>query len=374
MIKRKIYNWHYDDWPQFEYDLTVVQEKLYEYATLTGKIYGVQEAITKDQKILSQVDLMILEALKTSEIEGEYLSRKDVKSSIRNNLGLNKPKEPIRDMNAKGAGELMLLVREEFKKPLSNKMLFGWHKKLFPIAKGLRVGAYRNHPEPMQVISGAMGKEKIHYEAPPSDRVKADMKRFIEWFNYSAKDQTLRKHMAPIRAAIAHLHFESIHPFEDGNGRVGRAISEKALSQGLDAPVMLSLSKSIVSKKKDYYEALKLGQRSLEITPWLVYFIDMILHAQEEALSTIQFTIKKTKFFDAHKKALNARQLKVVKRVMRDGEDEFEGGLNVRKYIAITRTSKPTATRDLQDLVTKNLIKPVGKGRSTRYEINFNTV
>lgn len=371
MKKRKIYNWHYDDWPVFEYDLSVVEDKLYEYAALTGKIYGAQEAVTKDQKILSQVEMMILEALKTSEIEGEYLSRKDVKSSIRNNLGLNIPQKPIRDLQAKGAGELMILVREEYKKPLSNKMLFDWHKKLFPVGKGLKVGAYRNHPEPMQVISGAMGKQKVHYEAPPSAQVKADMKRFIEWYNESAKDKSMRKHMAPIRSAIAHLHFESIHPFEDGNGRVGRAISEKALSQGLEAPVMLSLSKSIVSKKKDYYEALKFGQRSLEITPWLVYFLDMILDAQMDALSTIRFTIKKTRFFDAHKKALNSRQLKVVKRVMRDGEGEFEGGLNVRKYIAITRTSKPTATRDLQDLVNKNLITVIGKGRSTRYEINY---
>lgn len=371
MMKRKIYNWHYDDWPQFEYDLAVVQEKLYEYATLTGKIYGVQEAITKDQKILSQVDMMIIEALKTSEIEGEYLSRKDVKSSIRNNLGLNRPQEPIRDMKAKGAGELMLLVREEFKKPLSNKMLFDWHKKLFPVSNGLRIGAYRNHPEPMQVISGAMGKEKIHYEAPPSAQIQAEMKQFIKWFNDSAKEPSMRKQKAPLRSALAHLYFESIHPFEDGNGRVGRAISEKVLSQGLEAPVMLSLSKSIVSTKKEYYKALQKGQRNLEITPWLVYFIDMILHAQQEALSTIQFTIKKTKFFDAHKKALNARQLKVVKRVMRDGEDEFEGGLNVRKYIAIARTSKPTATRDLQDLVAKKLILPIGKARSTRYVINY---
>lgn len=372
MKKRRRYNWHYDDWPVFEYDLSAVEDKLYDYAALTGKIYGAQEAVTKDQKILSEVDMMIIEALKTSEIEGEYLSRKDVKSSIRNNLGLNKPQKPIRDLQAKGAGELMILVRENFKKPLSHRMLFDWHKKLFPVAKGLKVGAYRDHPEPMQVISGAMGKQKVHYEAPPSSQVKADMKRFIEWYNESAKDGSMRKQMAPIRSAIAHLHFESIHPFEDGNGRIGRAISEKALSQGLDAPVLLSLSKSIVSKKKNYYQALQSGQRKLEITDWLVYFIDMILDAQENALSTIRFTIKKTRFFDTHRKELNPRQLKVIKRVMRDGEDEFEGGLNVRKYIAITRTSKPTATRDLQDLVAKNLVLPVGKARSTRYEINYN--
>jgi len=170
------------------------------------------------------------------------------------------------------------------------------------------------------------------------------------------------------------VHFESIHPFEDGNGRIGRAISEKALSHGLGAPVMLSLSKSIVSKKKEYYQALQTGQRSLEITPWLVYFIDMILNAQENALSTIRFTIKKARFFDAHRSDLNSRQLKVIKRVTRDGEDEFENGLNARKYIAITRTSKPTATRDLQDLVAKKLIIPIGKGRSTRYEINFERI
>ncbi len=174
-----------------------------------------------------------------------------------------------------------------------------------------------------------------------------------------------------VRSAIAHLYFESIHPFEDGNGRIGRAISEKALSQGVRRPVLLSLSKAIEANKKKYYEALQIAQRSNEITDWICYFVNMTIDAQNKAENQIEFTLKKTKFFDYFESQLNERQLKVIRRMLEEGVKGFEGGMNTKKYISISHTSKATATRDLQDLVEKTIFIPSGGGRSTSYTINL---
>jgi Fic family protein len=176
-----------------------------------------------------------------------------------------------------------------------------------------------------------------------------------------------------VRSAIAHLYFETIHPFEDGNGRIGRAIAEKALSQTIGRPVMLSLSRAIEADKNAYYTALETAQRSNEITPWVTYFIRRTLDAQMEAESQIEFTLKKTKFFDRYKGQLNERQVKVVRRMLEEGPKGFEGGMNARKYMGITKTSKATATRDLQQLLETGAFKLAGKagGRSTGYQVNL---
>ena len=174
-----------------------------------------------------------------------------------------------------------------------------------------------------------------------------------------------------MRASIRHYQFESIHPFEDGNGRIGRAIAEKALSQSMGRPVLFSLSKSIEANKSAYYNALKNAQRSNEITEWINYFVKTVLDAQIDAEQEIEFTLKKSKFYDHHKDTLNERQQKVVRRILEEGYQGFEGGMNARKYISLTSASKATATRDLQDLVQKGIFRPIGGGRSTRYEIKF---
>jgi Fic family protein len=219
----------------------------------------------------------------------------------------------------------------------------------------------------MQIVSGGIGQELVHFEAPPSKQVPAEMDGFINWFNTSQDE--IKKPI--LRAAIAHLYFESIHPFEDGNGRIGRAIAEKALSQSIGRPVLFSLSKSIEGNKKTYYDALQRAQRSNEITDWINYFVKTVLDAQIDAEQEIEFTLKKTKFFDEHKDELNDRQQKVVRRMLEEGHQGFEGGMNARKYVSLTGASKATATRDLQDLVQKEIFKPIGGGRSTRYEINL---
>jgi Fic family protein len=215
------------------------------------------------------------------------------------------------------------------------------------------------------------GKQRIHFEAPPSDRVPQEMERFITWFNQTGPGGIKEIKKAPVRSAIAHLYFEAIHPFEDGNGRIGRAIAEKALSQGIGRPALLSLSKAIEANRKEYYDALEMAQQSNEITKWINYFVKTILAAQTEAEEQIDFTLKKAKFFDRYKDQLNDRQLKVIRRMLEEGPEGFTGGMNATKYGSVTKTSKATATRDLQDLLEKGIINVVGGGRSTRYQINI---
>lgn len=274
---------------------------------------------------------------------------------------------------AAGAGELMVDVRNTFKEGLTAEKLFSWHKMLLDNAQGVTTSAWRTHEEPMQVVSVAIGKEKVHYEAPPHNRVPQEMEMYIAWFNQTAPGGTKEIKKAPVRAAIAHLYFETIHPFEDGNGRIGRAIAEKALSQGIGRPAFLSLSRTIEANKKAYYNALEKAQRTNEITEWILYFVNIVLEAQLFTEGQIDFILKKTVFFDRFKNQLNERQIKVIKRMLEEEPKGFEGGINAGKYISITKTSKATATRDLQDLIEKSVLILFGEsgGRSTRYRINI---
>lgn len=365
-----IYNWQQNDWPEFRYDLHTADESLFAFAEETGLITGMLNAMPADMQMEAIVDTMVAEAIKTSEIEGEYLSRKDVMSSICNNLGLDTKQGAIKDKKAQGVGLLMVDVRNTYAEPLTKEKLYEWHKMLMADSKNIAIGKWRSHNEPMQVVSGALGNEKVHFEAPPSAKVPKEMDRFIAWFNDTAPGGSKEIKKAVVRSAVAHLYFETIHPFEDGNGRVGRAIAEKALSQTLGRPVLLSLSRTIEADKKSYYSALERAQRSNEITDWVKYFADTTLAAQGQARELIDFVLKKTKFFDRFAAELNERQLKAVKRMMAAGPGGFEGGMNAKKYMAITKTSKATATRDLQHLADAGALIVEGGGRSTRYVLN----
>ena len=366
------YNWQQKDWTNFKYQLGDSEDQLFEFSERTGRISGFLSGLTKEAQTETMIEFMVSEAIKTSEIEGEYLNRNDVMSSIKNNLGLLAKIETVNDKRAEGIAELMIDVRVSYAQPLSEEKLFDWHRMLMKGSKGITTGYWRTHDEPMQVVSGALGKEKIHFEAPASKNVPDEMEKFMQWFNETAPGGTKEIKIAVVRSAIAHLYFESIHPFEDGNGRIGRAISEKALSQGVKRPVLLSLSKSIESNKKAYYNQLQKAQKGNEITPWVNYFVSMALDAQIQAEKQIEFTLKKAKLFDNFKNQLNERQLKAIKRMLEQGPNGFEGGMNARKYISITGTSKATATRDLQDLSAMKLLIPKGGGRSVSYDINLN--
>ncbi len=365
------YNWQQSDWPLFTFKPEELENVLLRFSEKTGRLGGLLDAMPQTVQTETIIDLMVSEAIKTSEIEGEYLSRPDVLSSIKNNLGLNRTTERIADKRAEGIAELMLGVRNDWQKPLSRELLFSWHAMLMKGSRNVRAGAWRAQDEPMRVISGPIGNETVHFEAPPSKRVPGEMKRFIAWFNQSEPGGTREIRWAPVRAAIAHLYFETIHPFEDGNGRIGRALAEKAISQGIGRPALLSLSKSIETNRASYYDALKQGQRSNEITPWVVWFSGMLLTAQNQAEATLDFTLKKTRLFDRVQGQLNERQLKVLRRMLKEGSDGFEGGMSANKYKSMTGTTKPTATRDLQDLVKKEVFVSTGGGRSVHYHVKL---
>ena len=353
----------------FKYDVSQTQDILFTFAEKSGHVSGVLKSLPDSTRTEAIIGLMVSEAVKTSEIEGEYLSRSAVMSSIRHNLGLSTDKEQIADQYARGAADLMVDVRNTYSLPLSEKKLFEWHKMILSGPRQVAVGAWRTHEDPMQIISGPVGKWKVHFEAPPSEKVPGEMVRFINWFNKTTPGEKEEIKNPILRSAIAHLYFESIHPFEDGNGRIGRAISEKALSQGLGRPVLLSLSEAIEADRKTYYKTLKSAQRSNEITAWIVYFSNTVLEAQSKAEESIDIILKKTKFFDQFKERLNKRQMKVIRRMLDEGHKGFEGDMSAKKYIAITRTSKATATRDLQYLSGIGALRQTGGGRSIRYHL-----
>ena len=370
MIK---YNWQQSDWTKFKYDLSGLQKPLLTIAEKMGFIRGKLVHLNEDLQTEAMVNLMVEEAVNTSEIEGEYISRMDIRSSIKNMLGLNPKIIPVHDKRAQGIAELMLDVRKTFKEPLTKAKLFHWHVLLMSGSSHthLQIGKWRKGEEPMQIVSGQYGKWIIHFEAPPSKNIPEEMKKFIRWFNDTAPKKPKAIEFAPVRAAIAHLYFESIHPFDDGNGRIGRAITEKILSQGFGYPIMLSLSSVIESNKKAYYAALKEGSKTNDMTDWIYYFVNLVLGAQIEIEKQINFIFKKTNFFDQFKDSLNERQLKVIKRMTQTGIKGFEGGMSAKKYMSITGVSKATATRDLQDLVLIKALKQIGSGRSVRYELNL---
>jgi len=367
-----VYNWQLQGWPDFTYDVTEVQPLILAFAQETGEVNGLIQGLPNTLKQETLLQLMLSEAVKTSEIEGEYLSREDVMSSIRNNLGLNDTPVFVKDQRASGVAQLMVEVRKSFREPLTLDMLKAWHRLLFAATTSLvNPGEWRQGDTPMQVISGAYGREIVYYEAPPSTRVPREMERFVGWYSSASLPLKGQVPEAILKSSIAHLYFESIHPFEDGNGRIGRAIAEKALSQSLGRPIMLSLSKTIEANKKAYYDALKEAQRVLDITTWMVYFANVVLDAQRDAKAMVLFTLKKAQFYDRYKTQLEERQWKAINKMLDKGAEGFEGGMTAKKYMSITKVSKATATRDLQQLHEMGVLVQEGAGRSVRYQLNL---
>jgi Fic family protein len=267
---------------------------------------------------------------------------------------------------------MMVDLYRGFAAPLADETMFGWHRMLMSADKSIQViGGYRTHAAAMQVVSGPIQKRKVHFEAPPSGRVPDEMKRFVAWFNDTMPGG---KHPLPAltRAGIAHLYFVCIHPFEDGNGRVGRALAEKSLAQNLGQPSLIALAFTIERKRNDYYAALERNNKENEITDWLTYFADTVLQAQNNTIKRVDFHVAKAKFYERLRGKFNQRQDKVVARLFAEGIDGFEGGLSAENYIAITGASRATATRDLQDLVAKGALTKTGELRHTRYQLHLN--
>jgi Fic family protein len=368
------YNWQQEGWPKFEFTSGIIEDVQLKFLLKSGNSSGKYSGITEVKQDQLLVDILLSEAIKTSEIEGEFLSRVDVMSSLKKNLGIHEEQPRlVKDHRAKGIAKLMVAVRQTWKAPLSDTMLFSWHEMLMEGNRYIQAGEWRKGSEPMQVVSGALGKEIVHFEAPPSEQVPDEMNRFIAWFNATNPEGEKAIRNPILRAALVHLYFESIHPFEDGNGRIGRALAEKVLHQGLDQPILISLSQIIEAKRQLYYDQLKQAQQSLHVDNWLLYFADVVMKAQEKVEELIEFSLQKTKFFDLVNKELNERELKALNRMLDEGPDGFEGGMNAKKYSSLTGASKATATRDLQHLRDLGIFVAEGGGRSVRYRINLKT-
>jgi len=363
--------WKLAEWPHFTYETNGLEDILYAYAAQANALAGRLERVGENQRQEALIDLMVTEAIRTSQIEGEHYDRDDVRSSIRNQLGLVSVPEPVRDPRSNGIAALMISARESFGEPLTKELLCQWHDLVMTdqfVRERVVVGDWRD--DEMQIVSGPIGREKIHFEAPPPEKVPKFMAEFIDWFNATAPSGTVNM-PAPIRAALAHLHFETIHPFSDGNGRIGRALSEMVLSQELQSPVLLSLSSVIQKRRNEYYDELNFASHNgLQITRWVAWFTGIVLEAQLEARDMILFVLAKARFWERFESTLNERQTRVVKRMMREGPGGFVGGMNARKYITIAGCSKATATRDLAELVDFGVFRQLpGGGRSTSYEL-----
>jgi Fic family protein len=368
------WNWQQPDWPIFKWDRSRISAAEEQFLLGAGVVIGTVKHLGEDEHNQLLVEVMSGEAITTSAIEGEVLNRASVQASILRQLGLASPDKRRVLPAEQGIAETMVDLYRSFSHPLSNEMLFGWHRMVTSGRKDLAdIGRYRTSREPMQVVSGPMGVPTVHFEAPPSKQVPAEMKRFISWFNRTAPGS---KEPLPAitRAGIAHLFFESIHPFEDGNGRIGRAIAEKAMTQSFGQPVLISLATTILAHQKSYYEALERANRGNDITQWLTWFAEIALEAQRRSIAQVEFIIAKAKMLDRLRGQINERQRKALLRMFREGAGEFKGGLSAGNYSTITGASPATTTRDLADLSEKGALIRTGDRKYARYALNLSKV
>jgi Fic family protein len=364
------WNWQQPNWPQFSWNQARLA--LAEKALLVGGgiFVGAIKHLGEEDRNQLTVEAMSTEALTTSEIEGEILDRASVQSSIQRQLGLladNRRVGPAEN----GVSEMMIDLYRTFSGPLTRETLFEWHRMLMSGRRELTdVGRYRTSAQPMQVLSGALGSPKIHFEAPPSSKVPSEMTRFIDWFNRTALAGA-EPLPALTRAGVAHLYFESIHPFEDGNGRIGRALAEKSLAQSLGQPSLIALAATILSRRAGYYDALEAANKGNEITDWLAWFAGATIEAQQRTIALIEFLIDKTKLLVRLSGLLNDRQQKALLRMFKEGPEGFRGGLSAGKYSTITGASPATTTRDLADLTEKGALIREGERRHARYKLSI---
>jgi len=364
--------WEQSDWPDFCYEKRLFEERDYAFRINSERLAGRFDALPIAYQEDATIDLMLSEAIKTSAIEGENLDRGSVRSSLLA-LMTSDTIPKTSDQKAAGAASLLVDVRKHWQAPLEHDLLGKWQSMAVPEQRYMSIvrGAYRNDPLPMQIVSGSFGREKVHYEAPPATQVPGEMESLIGWYNQSSPVNGDQQLPGIARAGIAHLWFEVIHPFDDGNGRVGRAIADHALSQSLGYPTTACLATAIEADKKSYYRQLEKASRgSLNIGGWLDYFADMVIKAQAIAREEVDFVLAKTRFYETYGDQLNDRQARVMAGVFAEGRKGFEGGITTRKYEAIAKCPNRTASRDLSDLLAKgSIIQLPGGGRTTRYAL-----
>lgn len=355
------------DWPKLHWSDEQLAQPLAAVRHRQGRLIGRMETLGFPLRAEAVLHALTEDVIKSSEIEGEVLDREQVRSSIARRLGMDIGGLVDADRNVEGVVEMMLDATQNYGQPLTAERLFGWHAALFPTGRSgmsrITVGAWRK-PEggPMQVVSGPIGRERVHYEAPASERLNDEMASFLEWFETATPDPVLK-------AGIAHLWFVTIHPFDDGNGRIARAIADLALARAEGtAQRFYSMSAQIRTERKAYYDMLESTQKGgMDITPWLMWFIGCLDRAFDGAETILASVMQKARFWETvADQPLNDRQRKVINRLL----DGFEGKLTNAKWAAITKASSDTALRDINDLVQRGiLVKDAAGGRSTSYSL-----
>lgn len=371
MDMRPIYIWQYPEWPSFTWNDSRLIALLSEVRNLEGKIQGMMGGLGFDVQSMTALNVMTEDVLRSNEIEGVILNSDKVRSSIAKHLGIDTAGLPQPDRYTEGVVQIMMDAVTNCNKPLTPERLFNWHAALFPTGRSgmypITVGAYRTGGEPMQIVSGAMGKEKVHYEAPPSDVVPDMMTDFLRWIN---SDNTVTDPV--LKAAVAHLWFVAIHPFDDGNGRLTRTITDMQLAKADGFHLRFySMSAEILREKKTYYEILEhTTGNSTDITEWLEWFLNTMKSSILRAEETVKRVVSKSSFWQRHREIpMNERQVKVVNMIW----DGFTGKLTSSKWAKITKTSQATALRDITDLIEKGiLIAAADGGRSSNYLLKDN--
>lgn len=366
-MANKLYIWQHKNWPKFTWNDSKIIKHLSNARKIQGKILAHAESIGLE----TQAEILISDIKETSAIEGEKLDPTSIRSSVARRLGLSTAGLPPEQRNIEGLVEMLIDATTNFNKPLTAKRLKGWQAGLFPTGHSsihkIVVGDWRKSKEPMQVVSGKIGKEKVHYEAPPSKNVPEEMENFLEWLNSKSKTDGL------IRAAIAHFWFVTIHPFEDGNGRVTRAITDFVLAQDENlSKRCYSLSSQISFERESYYKILEASQKSgLDITDWIIWFLKTFIKAIEKSETFIDRAVLVGNFWKTHSGLdLNQRQKKALQKMLECEPQGFVGGMTNKKYVSITKTSPASAKRDLGDLEEKEILKRnESGGRSVSYSL-----
>ncbi len=355
------------NWTDFKWDNDKLLALLGNVRHLQGRLLGQMESLGFHLQEEAVLTTLTLDVLKSSEIEGELLNKEQVRSSIARRLGLEVSGLVDSSRNVDGVVEMMLDATQRYTLPLTDDRLFGWHAALFPTGHSgmykIEVAKYRSGE--MQVVSGPMGKEKVHYEAPKGELVEVEMTKFLQWFNNGSQTDPV------IKAAIAHFWFVTIHPFDDGNGRIARAIADMQLARSDNSSQRFySMSSQILAERKKYYEVLEKTQRGdNDITVWLEWFLSCLERALVNSEETLKAVLVKAKFWEQHQQAnLNDRQRLMINKLL----DGFDGKLTSSKWGKITKTSPDTALRDIQDLINKGILRKEAQGgRSTNYELNM---
>ena len=366
-----MYLYNNQNWPIFEWNSEKLLPLLAYVRNRQGKLIGKMGALGFELQNEANLEILTIEILKSTEIEGEFLDRDQVRSSIARRLGLDISGLVYSERNVDGIVDLMLDASKKYDKELTKERLFSWHASLFPAGQSgmhkIITGNWRDDSTgPMQVVSGALGKEKVHYQAPPANQLENEMRIFFDWFNL---EQTVD---SVLKAAIAHLWFVTLHPFEDGNGRISRALSDMLLARSDEQSYRFySMSTQIRKERNSYYDILEKTQKgSLDITNWLEWFLNSLLHSIESSEILLEKVIYKHEFWLQNSKvSINDRQRKILNMLM----DDFEGVLNTTKWAKIGKCSQDTALRDIQDLIEKGILaKSEQGGRSTNYELKAN--